>query len=104
MNKNQFKALMADNERILIFVDEAIQSNLTYSHTLILGLSLAFLFTALKLEGIIAWSWLWVLAPGWLLYIGVIIWTIIISWFQSAGIKDLKQKRHHLIKSLIKEE
>lgn len=28
--------------------------------------ALAILFTALKLCGVIAWSWLWVLAPLWI--------------------------------------
>jgi hypothetical protein len=37
---------------------------------------LAILFIGLKLAGIIAWSWLWVLCPLWIplaLWVGVII-------------------------------
>ena len=35
---------------------------------------LTILFVALKLTGVIAWSWVWVLAPMW---IGIVIWFVI---------------------------
>ena len=41
-----------------------------------LGL-LAILFIALKLTGVIAWSWLWVLAPIWITFIMVVFVLII---------------------------
>jgi len=100
MNKDQFKALMADNEKILIFVDEAIQTNLNYFLTLVILLSLAFLFTALKLAEIIAWGWLWVLAPGWLLFPATLLWHLMAWKLHSPGIKQLKQERAELIKTL----
>ena len=33
---------------------------------------LAILFIALKLTGVIAWSWLWVLAPIWITFVIVV--------------------------------
>ena len=45
--------------------------------------ALAVLFIALKLMGVIAWSWLWVLAPIWiqliLAVVGLIIMVIAVS-------------------------
>ena len=38
---------------------------------------LAILFIALKLTGVIAWSWLWVLAPIWITFIMVVFVLII---------------------------
>lgn len=35
---------------------------------------LTILFIALKLLGVIAWSWVWVLAPLW---IGIVLWFVI---------------------------
>lgn len=44
-----------------------------------LGL-LALLFIALKLTGVIAWSWWWVLAPIWIpTVLGVVIFTIVVA-------------------------
>jgi len=100
MDKDQFKALMADNEKILIFVDEAIQTNLNYFLTLAILLSLAFLFTALKLSEIIAWEWLWVLAPGWLLFPSTFLWHLIAWKFHAPGIRQFKHERAELIKTL----
>lgn len=37
---------------------------------------LALLFIGLKLGGVIAWSWWWVLSPLW---IGVVIWLLIVG-------------------------
>lgn len=34
------------------------------------------LFIALKLLGVIAWSWLWVLSPLW---IGLLLWLLIVG-------------------------
>jgi len=42
-----------------------------------LGL-LAILFIALKLTGVIAWSWFWVLSPIWIAVLGVIAIMIVI--------------------------
>ena len=44
-----------------------------------IGLSglLAILFVALKLTGVIAWSWWWVLAPVW---IPAVILALILAW------------------------
>ena len=38
---------------------------------------LAILFIALKLTGVIAWSWLWVLTPIWITFIMVVFVLII---------------------------
>jgi len=35
---------------------------------------LTILFVALKLTGVIAWNWVWVLAPMW---IGIVVWFLI---------------------------
>lgn len=37
---------------------------------------LAILFIGLKLTGVIAWSWWWVLSPLW---IGVVLWLLIVG-------------------------
>lgn len=37
---------------------------------------LTVLFVALKLTHVIAWSWVWVLAPAW---IGFVVWTLIFA-------------------------
>ena len=41
---------------------------------------LQLLFIALKLVGVIDWSWLWVLAPTWISLIIVVICLIIMLW------------------------
>ena len=40
---------------------------------------LAILFIALKLTGVITWSWLWVLAPIWITFIFVVFILIIVG-------------------------
>lgn len=50
---------------------------------------LAILFIALKLTGIIAWSWLWVLSPLW---IGVVI---VIALAALWGVVAAKSSRFH---------
>lgn len=40
---------------------------------------LAILFIALKLTGVITWSWLWVLAPIWIPFVIVVFILIIAS-------------------------
>ena len=40
---------------------------------------LAILFIALKLTGVIAWSWWWVLAPIWILFVIVVLVLIVIG-------------------------
>lgn len=40
---------------------------------------LAILFIALKLTGVITWSWLWVLAPIWIPFVIVVFVLIIIG-------------------------
>ena len=40
---------------------------------------LAILFIALKLTGVIAWSWLWVLAPIWIPFVIVILVLIVVD-------------------------
>ena len=39
---------------------------------------LAILFIALKLTGVITWSWLWVLAPIWITFV-IVIFILIIA-------------------------
>lgn len=39
---------------------------------------LAIVFIVLKLTGVIAWSWLWVLSPLW---IGFAIWLVVLVLF-----------------------
>ena len=41
---------------------------------------LQLLFIALKLVGVINWSWLWVLSPIWISLVIVVICLIIILW------------------------
>jgi hypothetical protein len=45
--------------------------------------ALAILFIALKLTGVIAWSWLWVLAPIW---ISLVIAVVVIVGFILIGL------------------
>jgi fatty acid desaturase len=40
--------------------------------------ALTILFIALKLVGVIAWSWVWVLSPLW---IGFALWLLIVGLF-----------------------
>ena len=40
---------------------------------------LAILFIALKLTGVIAWSWWWVLAPIWITFVIVVLVLIVIG-------------------------
>ena len=40
---------------------------------------LAILFIALKLTGVIAWSWWWVLAPIWIPFVIVILVLIVVD-------------------------
>ena len=52
---------------------------------------LALLFIGLKLGGVIAWSWLWVLSPLW---ISFGIWTtIMLSILGMAGVVTLLSKK-----------
>ena len=39
---------------------------------------LAILFIALKLTGVITWSWLWVLAPIWITFV-IVVFVLIIA-------------------------
>lgn len=41
---------------------------------------LQLLFVALKLVGVINWSWLWVLSPTWISLVIVVICLIIMFW------------------------
>ena len=41
---------------------------------------LQLLFIALKLVGVINWSWLWVLSPTWISLVIVVICLIIMLW------------------------
>lgn len=47
-------------------------------YLLLTQVNLALTFTILKLTGVIAWSWLWVLCPLW---IGLAGWLFIVSAF-----------------------
>lgn len=38
---------------------------------------LGILFIAFKLAGIVAWSWLWVLAPFWIFFLGLIVFFLL---------------------------
>ncbi len=41
--------------------------------------ALAITFIILKLTGVIAWSWLWVLAPIWIpLALAIVVWAVIL--------------------------
>lgn len=45
-------------------------------------------FIALKLMGIINWSWLWVLSPAWIsIAIYVLLAIVVVIWYKSRGIK-----------------
>lgn len=60
-----------------------------------LGL-LTIVFIALKLVGVIAWSWLWVLAPLW---IGFAIWfAIVFSMLGWIAYKDYKWNNRKKVK------
>lgn len=47
--------------------------------------ALAILFIALKLTGVIKWSWLWVLSPIWLDVLAAIIVAVIIEIHKRGG-------------------
>lgn len=59
--------------------------------------ALTLLFIALKLTGVIAWSWLWVLAPIWISFglwlIFIIIWLIFVAVIIAAD----KPKKGHRV-------
>lgn len=44
---------------------------------------LAILFIGLKLGGVIAWSWLWVLSPLWIIPVVLLILFLIGAWASS---------------------
>lgn len=44
--------------------------------------ALGILFVALKLVGVIAWSWLWILAPFWLPYAISFLAFLLYFWHQ----------------------
>lgn len=46
---------------------------------------LTIIFVVLKLVGVIAWSWLWVLSPLW---ISFLIW-VVIALLAAAGVKKI---------------
>lgn len=53
--------------------------------------ALAILFIALKLTGVITWSWWWVLAPVW------IPWAfLIVGFFVYLGVKAYQERRRRL--------
>ena len=39
---------------------------------------LTLLLTALKLDGVIDWAWLWIISPIWLLFIGAMFLVVIV--------------------------
>jgi hypothetical protein len=56
---------------------------------------LTIVFTALKLTGVIAWSWLWVLSPLWILeLIGVTIWVMTLLLIAVVAILERIQARN----------
>jgi hypothetical protein len=56
---------------------------------------LTIVFTALKLTGVIAWSWLWVLSPLWILeLIGVTIWAMTLLLIAVVAILERIQARN----------
>lgn len=52
-----------------------VQNNSNYGGIGFAGL-LTILFVALKLTGVIAWPWVWVLAPLW---ISFLIWLVVVG-------------------------
>jgi len=54
-----------------------------------LGVLLTVLFVALKLTGVIAWSWIWVLSPLWIpigIGIGIMIVTLVLLSIFAAAV------------------
>lgn len=63
-----------------------------------LGL-LTIAFIVLKLTGVIAWSWWWVLAPIWIpLALGLGIWIIVLAILGIAALLDDRDKKNRLKK------
>lgn len=56
---------------------------------------LAILFIGLKLGGVIAWSWLWVLSPLWLgAAIAILIWLFLFTLYLfGQGVLDKKKPK-----------
>lgn len=52
--------------------------NTSRSVSVSFGSLLTLLFIALKLIGVIDWSWLWVLSPLWISFLLVVIFAVII--------------------------
>jgi hypothetical protein len=46
---------------------------------------LALLFIGLKLGGVIAWSWIWVLAPLWVLPVLIVVILVLAAVIDSKG-------------------
>lgn len=56
---------------------------------------LAVLFIGLKLGGVIAWSWLWVLSPLWIgVAIAILIWLFLFTLYLfGQGVLDKKKPK-----------
>lgn len=56
---------------------------------------LAVLFIGLKLGGVIAWSWLWVLSPLWLgAAVAILIWLLLFTLYLfGQGVFDKKKPK-----------
>lgn len=65
----------------------------TYSTPSFFFEGLTILFIALKLTGVIGWSWWWVLAPIWIPAAVVLAFIAVILLFVSAGNRSITRKR-----------
>lgn len=56
---------------------------------------LAIVFIVLKLTGVIAWSWLWVLAPLWIGFVLFVVALLVMLWASTgSGAKFYVRKKN----------
>ena len=75
--ENQANAVATSNESVAGRKEDFVKRT-----TMSIGFCdlLLLVFIVLKLTGVIAWSWVWVLAPLWIPFIIVIILGFIVNW------------------------
>ncbi len=93
MDEAKFKALMSDNENLLDYVLQARFAMENVALGSLISISLVSIFTALKLEEIISWSWIWILAPGWLIIVIVMITTALLHQHNYKTTNDVLLER-----------